>query len=105
VFEKTVLRRIFGKKQGEATGERRKLHNEEISHFYSSPNRIIKLRRMKWASHVARMGEKEKACRLLGGKEITRGPRRRWVDNIRMNLLELGWGGVDWIVLAQDRNR
>jgi hypothetical protein len=71
--------------------------------------RIIKSRRMRWAVHVARMGEKRNAYRLLAGKpEGNRPlgrPRRRWVDNIRMDLGEMGWGDVDWIGLAQDRNR
>jgi hypothetical protein len=79
--------------------------------LYSSPSiiRIIKFRRMRLAGHVARMGEKRNAYRLLVGKpEGNRPlgrPRCRWVDNIRMDLLELGWTDVDWIGLAQDRNR
>jgi hypothetical protein len=93
------------------TGECRKLHNEELHDLYSSPSiiRIIKARRMRWARHKARMGEKRNACRLLVGKPEGRRPlgrpRRRWVDNIRMDLVELGWGDVDWIGLDQDRNR
>jgi hypothetical protein len=71
--------------------------------------RIIKSRRMRWAGHVARMGEKINAYRLLVGKpEGKRSlgiPRRRWVDNIKMDVLEIGWGGVDWIDLAQDRDK
>jgi hypothetical protein len=70
---------------------------------------IIKSRRMRWAGHVARMGEKRNAYRLLVGKpEGKRLPGRsrcRWVGNIRMELLEIGWGGVDWIGLAQDRDK
>jgi hypothetical protein len=83
VFENRVLRKIFGPKRDEVTGEWRKLHNEELRHLYSSPNiiRIIKSRRMKWAGHVARMGEKRNSYRLLVGKpEGTRPlgrPRRR----------------------------
>jgi hypothetical protein len=79
--------------------------------FYSSPSiiKIIKLRRMRWAGHVARMGEKMNTYRLLVGKPDGKRPlgrpRRRWVDNIRMYLGEVGWGDVDWIGLAQDRNR
>jgi hypothetical protein len=65
--------------------------------------RIIKSRRMRWTGNVARMGEKRNACRLLVGKPLGR-PRRRWADNIVMNLGEVGWGDVDWIGLAQDRN-
>jgi hypothetical protein len=79
--------------------------------LYSSPSiiRIIKSRRMRWAGHVTRMGEKRNAYRLLvvkpEGKRPLGRPRRRWVDDIRMDLGEVGWGDVDWIGLAQDRNR
>jgi hypothetical protein len=108
-----VLRRIFGPKRDEVTGEWRKLHNEELRDLYSSPSiiRIIKSRRMRWAGHVARMGEKRNAYRYrlwVGkpeGKRPLGRPRRRWVDNIRMDLLEVGLGDVDWIGLAQGRNR
>jgi hypothetical protein len=95
VFENRVLRRIFGPKRDEVTGEWRKLHNEELHELYSSPNiiRIIKSRRMRWAGHVARMGEKKNAYRLLVGKPEGKRPlgrpRRRWVDNIRMDLGEV----------------
>jgi hypothetical protein len=113
VFENRVLRRIFRPKRDEVTGEWRKLHNEELRDLYSSPSiiRIIKLRRMRWAAHVARMGEKRNAYWLLvgnpEGKKPLGSPRRRWVDNTRsrMNLGEVGWGDVDWIGLAQDRDR
>jgi hypothetical protein len=105
------LRRIFGPKRDEVTGEWRKLHNEELRDSYSSPSRIriIKSMRMRWARHVARMGEKRNAYRLFVGKPdgmrpLGR-PRRRWVDNIKMYLLEIGWSGVDWIGLAQDRDK
>jgi hypothetical protein len=71
--------------------------------------RIIKSRRMRWAGHVARMGEKKNAYRLLVGKPQGKRPlgrpRRRWVDNIRMDFGEVGWSDVDWIGLALDRNR
>jgi hypothetical protein len=106
VFENRVLRSIFGTKRDEVTGEWRKLHNEELRDLYSSPSiiRIIKSRRMRWADHVARMGEKRNAYRLLvgnpEGKRPMGRPRRRWVDNIRMDLGEAGWGDVDWIGLA-----
>jgi hypothetical protein len=111
VFENRVLRRIFGPKRDGVTGEWRKLHNEELRDLYSSPSiiRIIKSRRMRWVGHVAQMGEKRNAYRLLVGK--TEGktplgrPRRRWVDNIKMYLGEVGWCDVDWIGLAQDRKR
>jgi hypothetical protein len=111
VFENRVLRRIFGLKKDEVTREWRKLHNEELHDLYSSPSiiRIIKSRRMRWAGHAARMGEKRNAYRLLVGKPEGKRPlgrpRRRWVDNIRIDLGEVGWGDVDWMGLAQDRNR
>jgi hypothetical protein len=101
VFENRVLRRIFGPKRDEMTGEWRKLHNEKLRDFYSSPSiiKIIKPRRMRWAGHAARMGEKRTADRLLvgkaEGKRLLGRPRHRWVDNIRMNLGEVGWGDVD----------
>jgi hypothetical protein len=111
VFENRVLRSIFGPKRDEVMGEWRKLHNEQLRYLYSSPSiiRIIKSRRMRWAGHVARIGKKRNVYRLLVGKPEGKRPlgrpRRRWVDNIRMNLGEVGWGGVDWIGVAQDRNR
>jgi hypothetical protein len=111
VFENRVLRGILGPKRDEVTGEWRKLHNKELRDLYSSPSiiRIIKSRRMRWAGHVARIGEKRNAYRLLVGKPEGKRPlgrpRRRWVDNIRMDLGEVGWSDVDWIGLAQDRNR
>jgi hypothetical protein len=111
VFENRVLRGIFGLKRNEVTEEWRKLHNEELRDLYSSPSiiRIIKSWMMRWAGHVARRGEKRNAYRLLvgkpeGKKQLGR-PRRRWVDNIWVDLGEMGWGDVDWIGLAQDRNR
>jgi hypothetical protein len=111
VFENRVLKRIFGPKRDEMTGEWRKLHNEELHDLYSSPSiiRILKSRRMSWAGHVHQTGEKRNAYMLLVGKSEGKRPlgrpRRRWVNNIRMDLLEVGWGNVDWIGLAQDRNR
>jgi hypothetical protein len=87
------------------------LHNKELRDLYSSPSiiRIIKSRRMRYAGHVARMGEKGNANRLLAGKLEGKRPlgrpRLRWVDNIRMDLGVVGWGDVDWIGLAKDRNR
>jgi hypothetical protein len=89
------------------TGGWRKLHNEELRDLYSSPSiiRIIKSRRMRWAGHEARMGEKRNAYRLLVGKSPLGRPGCRWVDNIKMDLLEIGWGAVDWIGLAQDRDK
>jgi hypothetical protein len=86
------------------------MHNEELHIFYSSPNivRQIKSRRMRWAGHVARMGEKRNVYRVLmgkpEGKRLLGRTRRRWKDGIRMDLREIGWGTVDWIQLAQDRD-
>jgi hypothetical protein len=89
--------------KGEVTGEWRKLHNEELRDLYSSPSiiRIIKSRRTRWVRHVARIGEKRNAYRLLIGKPEGKRPlgrpRRRWADNIRMGHGEIGRGSVDWI--------
>ena len=111
MFENVVLRRIFGPRRDEVTGEWRRLHNEELNDLYCSLNtvRVIKSRRMRWAGHVARMGEERGAYRVLVGKteekRLLGRPRRRWVDNIRMDLQEVGCGYVDWIGLAQDRDR
>jgi hypothetical protein len=110
VFENRVLRRIFGSKRDEATGDWRTLHNEELNDLYSSTNiiRVIKWRRMRWAGHVARMGEKRGAYRILVGRPEGRRPlgrpRRRWEDNIKTDLEEVGWG-MNWIELAMDRDR
>jgi len=106
VLENRVLRRIFGPKRDEVTGEWRKLHNEELKNLYSSHNivRVIKSRRMRWAGHVARMGERRGVYRVLVEKREGRRPlgrpRRRWNDNIRMDLREVGCGCVDWMKLA-----
>jgi hypothetical protein len=111
VFEDRVVWRIFGPKRDEVTGELRKLNNEELHELYSSSSiiRIIKPRRMRWAGHVSRMGEKRNMYRLLAkkpeGKRTLGRPRHRWLDNIRIGLVEVGWGDVDWIGLVQDRNR
>ena len=104
VFENMVLRRIFGPTRDEVTGEWRRLYNEELNDLYSSPNivRVIKLRRMRWAGHVARMGEERGVYRVLVGKPEGR-PRCRWVDNISMDLQEVGCGYMDCIGLVQDR--
>jgi hypothetical protein len=110
MFEYRVLRRIFGPKRDEATGESRRLHNEELNDLYSSPNliRVIKSRRMGWARHVECMGEKGGAYRILVGRPEGRRPlerpRRRREDNIKTDLQEAGWG-MNWIELAQDRDR
>jgi hypothetical protein len=96
VFENRVLRRTFGPKRDEVTGERRKLHSEELHNLYSSPNSIrqIKSRRMRWTGHVARMGEVRKVYRVLvgmpEGKSPLGRPRHRWED-----LREISWGVVE----------
>jgi hypothetical protein len=111
VFENKVLRRIFGPKRDEVTGEWGKLHNEVLNDLYSLPNivRVIKSRTTTWAGHIARMGERRVVHRVLVGKPEGKRPlgrlRRRWEDNVRMDLQEVGCGCVDWIGLAQDRDR
>jgi hypothetical protein len=102
VFENRVLRRIFGPKRDEVTGEWRKLHNGELFNLYSSADiiRQIKSRRTRWAGHVARMGEGRNLHRVLVGKPEGKRPlgrpRRRWEDGIKVDLEEIGWGcGVD----------
>jgi hypothetical protein len=110
VFENRVLRRVFGPKRDEVTVEWRKLHNEELMELYSLPNivRVVKSRRMRWAGHVARMGEGRGVYRVLVGKPEGKRPlgrpRHRWEDNIKMDLQDVGGAG-DWMELAQDRDR
>ena len=110
MFENRVLRRIFGPKRDGVTGEWRKLHNEELNDLYSSSIilRVIKSRRMRWAGHVARMEEGRGVHKVLVGKPEGKGPlgrpRRRWEDNIKMDL-EVGRGCGDWMELAEDRDR
>jgi len=110
VFQNMVLR-IFGPRRDEVTGESRRLHNEELNDLYSSPNtvRVIKSRRMRWAGHVARVGEERGVYRVLVGKPEGKKPlgrpRPTWVDNIRMDLQEVGCGYMDWIGLGQDRDK
>jgi len=88
-----------------------KLHNEELNDLYSSPNivRVIKSRRMRWAGNLARMGEVRDVYRVLVGRPERKRPpgrpRHRWEDNNKMDLQEVGCGGMDWIELAQERNR
>ena len=111
MFENRVLRKVFGLKRDEMTGEWRKLHNEELNDLYSLPNivRVVKSRRMRWAGHVACMGEDIGVHRVLVGKpegKMPLGrPRRRWEDNIKMDLQEVGGGRGDWMELARDRDR
>jgi len=102
---------IFGPMREGVTGEWRRLHNEELNDLYSSPNivRVIKSRRMRWAGHGARMGEERGVYRVWVGKPEGKRPlgrpRRRWVDNIRTDLQDVGGGYMDWIGVAQDRDR
>jgi hypothetical protein len=106
-----VLRKIFGPKCDEVMGEWRKVHLEELNGLYSLPNImwVIKSRRMRWAGHVARMGERRVVYRVLVGKQEGKRPlgrpRHRWEDNIKMDLQEVRCGCEDWIGLAQVRDR
>jgi hypothetical protein len=105
------MRRIFGSKMDEVTGEWRKLHNEELNDLYFSPNivRVLKPRKMRWAGHVVCMGEGRGVYRVLVGKpekKRTLGrPRRRWEDNIKTDLQKVGCEDMDWIELTQSRDR
>jgi hypothetical protein len=108
VFENRVLRRIFGPKREEG-GSWRKLHNDELHNLHSSPNivRVIKSRRMRWAGHVARMGEGRGVYRVLVGRPKGKRPlgrsRRKWEVNIKMDLMNIRIDGANWIQPAQDR--
>jgi hypothetical protein len=110
VFENRVLRRVFGSKRDEVTVEGGKLHKEEVNDLYSLPNtvRVVKSRRMRWAGHVARMGKDRGVYRVLVGKPEGKRPlgrpRRRWEDNIKMDIQEVGGDRGDWMNLAQDRD-
>jgi hypothetical protein len=111
VFENRVLRRIFGPKRDEMTGEWRKPRNKGLYALYFLPNiiRAIKSRRLRWAGNVARMGKRRGAYRALvekpkGTRPLGR-PRCTWEDNIKMDLREVGGGDMDWINLAPDRDR
>ena len=111
LFENRLLRKVFGPKRDEVTGEWRKLHNEKLNDLYSLPNivRVEISRRMRWAGHVARMGEDRGVHRVLEGKPEGKRPlgrpRCRWEDNIKMDLQEVGGGCGDWMELVQDRDR
>ena len=110
VFQNMMLRKTFGPRRDEVTAEWRRLHNKELNDLYYSPNImwVIKSRRMRWTGHVARMGEESGVYRVLVGKPEGRSPLgrpgRRWVDNIRMDLQEVGCGYMDWIGLTHDRD-
>jgi hypothetical protein len=101
VFENRVLRRISGLKREEVTGERRKLPNEELSDLYSLPNivRVVKSRRMRWAGHVARIGERRGVCRVFErkpeGKRLLGRPRHKWEDNFKIGPQEVECGEMD----------
>jgi len=111
VFENRVLRRIFESKWDEVTGERRKLHNQKLTDLYASPNiiQVIKSRRMRWMGHVACMEERRGIYRDFVGTGEGKRPlgrhRHIWEDNIKMDLQEVGFGSMDWIDQAQDRDR
>jgi hypothetical protein len=105
-----VLRRIFAPKRDEVRGGWRKLHNEELHNLYSPPSiiKMIRSMRMRWAGHVARMGEKRNAYRILVGMGKPEGkwhlgrPRRRWMDNIKMNIRNIGWDGIFLLLVGWD---
>jgi hypothetical protein len=103
MFENSVMRRVFGPKRDEVTGEWRKLHNEEFSEMHSLPNivLVVKSIRIRWAGHVARMGEGRGVRRVLIGKPEGKRPlgkpRLRWEDNIKMDVQEVGGSCGDWI--------
>jgi hypothetical protein len=111
MFENMVLRRIFGPKWNKVTGVWRKLQNEDLSDLCSLPNiiRITKSRRMIWAGYVAQTAKKRNEFRILmekgEGKRPLRRPRRRWGDNIKTNVTEVRWGGMDQVCLDEDRNQ
>jgi hypothetical protein len=100
--------RIFGPKK-EEDGSWRKLHNDELHNLYSLPNivRVIKSRRVRWAGHMARIGEGRGVYRFLVGRPESKRPlgrpRHRWEDNIKMDLMQIGIDGANWIQLAQNR--
>jgi hypothetical protein len=110
VSENRVLRRIFGPKEEEVVGDWRRLHNEALHNLYTSPNtvRVIKSKRMRCVGQVACMEEMKNAYNIFEGKAEGKRPlgrpRRKRQDNIRMDIKEIDWKGVDRIYLAQDRD-
>jgi hypothetical protein len=110
VFENRVLRRMFGPKRDEVTGEWRKLHSGDLHNLYASPDiiRQIKSRTVRWAGYVACRGEGRNVYMVLVGKPKLKRPlerpRHRWEDGIKMDHREIGWGGVEWIHLALYRD-
>jgi len=106
-----IILNYYLPKRDEEMGELKRLHKEQQNDLYSSPNtvRVMKSSRLRWAGHVERMDEERVVYRVLvrksGGKRPLGRPRRRWMDNIRMDLLEVGCGYMDWVGLAQDRDR
>jgi hypothetical protein len=109
VFDNRVLRRIFGRKRDEVTGEWRRLHNMELYAVYSSPTIFRVIKGLRWVGHVARTEKSRGAYRVLVGKPEGRRPlgrrRRRWEDNIKIDRQEVGCEGLDWIDVAQDMDR
>jgi hypothetical protein len=111
VFENRVLRRIFGPKRDEVRREWRRLHNEKLNDLFSSPNivRVIKIEKNEIGGACSTYGEKRGACWILvrrpERKRPLGRPRHRWKDNIKRDLREVGWEGMDWIGLAEDRDR
>ena len=111
MIENKVLRGIFGPRKKEIIGEWRKLHNEELNDLYASPNivRMIKSRRMRWEGHLGHVGDRRGVYRVLLGKPEGKRPlgrpRRRWEDNIKIDLQKMRCVDMDWVDLAQDRDR
>jgi hypothetical protein len=98
VFENRALRRISGPKRDGVSGGWRKLHNKVLNNLYSSPNIIRISKSRRWVGHVARMVEKRNVYVIAGkpdGKGPLGRPRRRWIDNIKMDLVWVGWDGLD----------
>jgi hypothetical protein len=105
-----VLWRIFVSERDKVTRKWWRLHNKVLHAIYSSPSStwVIKSRRLIWAGHIPCMGERRLAYRVLvgrtEGRRLLERPRHRWEDNIKMDFRDMGWGSMDWIDLAQDRD-